>query len=35
MNAKLREMSLSMLEELRNLPERVTDPHRTDTLEKD
>lgn len=35
MNAKLKEMSLSMLEELRNLPERVTDPNWLDTLEKD
>jgi hypothetical protein len=33
MRAVLREMSLAMLEELRDLPSRVTDPHWLDTLE--
>jgi len=33
MSAKLKEMSLSMLEELRNLPERVTDPDWLATLD--
>jgi hypothetical protein len=28
-------MSLSMLEELRHLPERVTDPHWLDKLEEE
>jgi hypothetical protein len=35
MARRLKEMSLSMLEELRSLPERVTDPHWLETLEKD
>ena len=35
MNAKLREMSLSMLEELRHLPERVIDPNWLQTLENE
>jgi hypothetical protein len=35
MSAKLKEMSLSMLEELRHLPERVTDPHWLRELEED
>ena len=34
MARRLKEMSLSMLEELRSLPERVTDPHWLETLEK-
>ena len=35
MNANLREMSLSMLEELRHLPERVIDPNWLQTLENE
>jgi hypothetical protein len=35
MNAKLKEMSLSMLEELRHLPKRVTNPDWLKELEAD
>ncbi len=35
MNRLLKQMSLSMLEELRHLSERVTDPNWLATLEKD
>ena len=35
MQGKLKEMSLSMLEELRHLRERVTDPHWLETVEED
>jgi hypothetical protein len=35
MSAKLREMALEVLEELRHLPERITDPHWMETLENE
>ena len=35
MSAKLKEMSLSMLEELRCLPERITDPNWLESLEEE
>jgi hypothetical protein len=35
MQAVLKTMSLSMLEELRHLPTRVIDPHWLESLEKD
>jgi hypothetical protein len=35
MNAKLKEMSLSMLEELSHLPEQITDPNWLRTLKRD
>jgi hypothetical protein len=35
MATRLREISLGLLEELRHLPERVTDPHWLETLEEE
>jgi hypothetical protein len=35
MTHKLREMMISMLNELKHLPERITDPHWMDKLEEE